>query len=286
MDTTGISGGTFPVNMVSVSTGGAIFVGNLAAPAVAGPPGDFKIYRYANEGAAPTVWYQGQPVTGTVAGQSTPTSIRTGDSLDLFGNGNDLKIVAGHGTSPLLPGSNSYSIFQDADGDGTAAVSTIDLGAATPSGEFRLGLSFGLDDTTVVGSAGTNGRLTTYSGTTGTLVGSVPLDTAERGLDVALVGGIPVLATLNSVTSLVNIWDVSSPLSPALLASGNATSGVLTANANGTVAVSWGAINGDSATLYAMSTNQGIQAFTFTVPEPATAAFAALGLLGLLRRRR
>jgi len=286
LDTTGISGGTFPINMVSVSNDGAIFVGNLVAPPAGGPGVDFKIYRYANEGAAPTVWYQGQPVVGTVAGQANPTSIRTGDSLDLIGTGNSLKIVAGHGTSPLLPGSNSYSIFQDADGDGIASVSTIDLGAATPSGEFRLGLTFGLDDATVVGSVGTNGRLTTYSGTAGILAGSVPFGAGERGLDVALVGGVPVLATLDSNNSLVRIYDVSSPLSPALLASANATSGTLAGNANGTVAVSWGAIDGASAKLYAMTTNQGIQAFTFTVPEPTTAAFAALGLLGLLRRRR
>ncbi len=138
----------------------------------------------------------------------------------------------------------------------------------------------------MAGSAGTNGRLTAYSGAAGTLVGTIPLAASERGLDVALVGGVPVLATLDTVTSGVNVYDVSSPLTPVLLASGNATSGALTANANGTVAVSWGAISGDSATLYAMSTNHGIQAFTFTVPEPATAGLAALGLFGLLRRRR
>ena len=286
LDTTGISGGTFPINMVTVSNDGAIFVGNLVAPAAGGPGSDFKIYRYANQGAAPAVWYQGQPVAGTVAGQANPTSIRTGDSLDIFGTGNALKIVAGHGTNPLLPGSNSYSIFQDADGDATASVSTIDLGTATPSGEFRLGITFGLDDATVVGSVGTNGRLTTYSGTTGTLAGSVPFGAGERGLDVALVGGLPVLATLDSNNSLVRVYDVSSPLTPTLLASANATSGTLAGNTNGTVAVAWGAIDGASAKLYAMSTNQGIQAFTFTVPEPTTAAFAALGLLGLLRRRR
>ena len=87
--------------------------------------------------------------------------------------------------------------------------------------------------------------------------------------------------------------DASNPGAPVYLASGNNTSGSLTANGNGTGQIAWGDItnNADgsvSRTLYAMSTNQGIQAFVVTVPEPAT--LSMIGLLfaacGLVSRRR
>ena len=82
--------------------------------------------------------------------------------------------------------------------------------------------------------------------------------------------------------SHVSIYDVSDPSAPIYLASGNNTTGALTANGNGTGQVAWGDVvdNGNgtlSRTLYAMSTNQGIQAFNVTlVPEPASIALCAL----------
>jgi len=64
-------------------------------------------------------------------------------------------------------------------------------------------------------------------------------------------------------------------------------SGTLTANGNGTGELAWGAVTTDGAgsftqILYAMSSNQGIQAFAITVPEPSTLAFGALGGIALL----
>jgi uncharacterized protein (TIGR03382 family) len=48
-------------------------------------------------------------------------------------------------------------------------------------------------------------------------------------------------------------------------------------------------VNGDgsfSQTLYAMGSNQGIQAFTVTVPEPGAATLALLGGSAWLLRRK
>ena len=61
-------------------------------------------------------------------------------------------------------------------------------------------------------------------------------------------------------------------LAPVLVASGDNTDPMTPANANGNGvgAVKWGAINGITATLYATNTNNGIQAFTVTVPDTAT----------------
>lgn len=93
------------------------------------------------------------------------------------------------------------------------------------------------------------------------------------------------MATIDTASSLVRVYDMADPNNPLLLASGNTTSGSLTANTNGVGAVQWGAVSGDTAALYAMSSNQGIQAFSFTVPEPSSALLGVAGLGVLLRRR-
>lgn len=76
-----------------------------------------------------------------------------------------------------------------------------------------------------------------------------------------------------------------------LLGSGNNTLGALVANGNGTGDVTFGAPTptGDgriSVAVYAMSSNQGIQAFTLLVPEPATGALLGLGVAALIGFRR
>ena len=73
---------------------------------------------------------------------------------------------------------------------------------------------------------------------------------------------------------------------PVWLASGNNTSGVLTANGNATGELAWGNttynVDGTSTTaLYAMSSNQGIQAFLVTIPEPGSFAVFRLRFRGL-----
>jgi hypothetical protein len=102
-----------------------------------------------------------------------------------------------------------------------------------------------------------------------------------------VLAGKPLLAVQSIGDSHVSIYDVTDPNNPLYLASGNNTSGTLTANGNGTGNLAWGNAVYDpvsgrwSEGLYAMSSNQGIQAFIVTVPEPGVSSLAALGL-GLL----
>jgi hypothetical protein len=134
-------------------------------------------------------------------------------------------------------------------------------------------------------------RNTSFSGTTGTLINSPAIPdpagaSADRLLAYKVVGGKSLLAVQSIGDSHVSIYDASDPSAPIWLASGNNTSGTLTANGNGTGEMAWGnpVDNGDgtfTVALYGMSSNQGIQAFLITVPEPGIGSLSLLGL-GLL----
>ena len=159
---------------------------------------------------------------------------------------------------------------------------------------MRLGLTF-VDATHILGTAGSSlYRNTSYSGSTATLINSPTIPdpagaTADRLLSYNVINGMALLAIQSIGDSHVSIYDASNPSAPVYLASGNTTSGTLTANGNGVGELGWGptVANGDgtfSARLYAMSSNQGIQAFTVTVPEPSTLALGLLGMGVLFRR--
>jgi hypothetical protein len=86
---------------------------------------------------------------------------------------------------------------------------------------------------------------------------------------------------IDSVSATVVVFDLTDPSSPVEIVSGTTTTGALTANPNGTGAVAWGTISGNSATLYAMNSNQGIQAFVVSLDPPASAGAYGAGCDGL-----
>lgn len=270
LNTTNIAGGTFALNMIGVGGDGLIYGGNLTTTASTTA---FQVYRWANELALPTRVFS-----------NTFAVTRIGDTFDVSGSGTATRIIASGGGTPAT---SSFALIDPSDGSG----SMVSL-SGTSAGDFRLGMTF-LDSDTVIGTqAGTNinpWRVVDLAGTTGTLAGS-PLWTSlgERPMDYAVVGGVGLLATVDTISSEVRLYDMTDPVNPLLLTSGNNTSGALTANGNGVGAVAWGDIAGDTATLYAMSCNQGIQAFLVTVPEPATMGLLLVGggLFLLIRRRR
>jgi hypothetical protein len=269
-----ISGGLFPINTVRVSSDGAIYVNNMTSAAPAN--GNFRVYRWANEASTPSVAYSGAPLTGA----------RIGDSIALIGSGSSTLLAAGYNTSPAIAGNNGYAII-----DPTAGTATHISFTGTPpnAGDFRLGMTF-TDASHVLGTQGGTGpfRYTSFSGPSGTLVSSyTPASNAERLMDYTVLAGTPLLAVQSTGDSHVSIYDMTTPSSPVLLVSGNNTSGTLAGNPNGTGQVAWGDVSYDpvsgrwSQTLYAMSSNQGIQAFIVSIPEPGSLALAALGLAAL-----
>lgn len=275
-----ISGGTFAVNMAGVAGDGAIYVGNLANPVSATAP--FNVYRWANEAALPTLAYSSTSIT---AG-------RMGDSLAVFGKGTSTLIAAGESDNSGSGPRNGYAILGTADGSTFTGSLVTFSGTPPEAGDFRLGITFE-NASTVIGTQGggtsTTIRETSFSGTTGTLLGSpaLTLSGAQRLMAFAEVGGVPLLATESTSDATVRIWDMTVPNAPVLLGSHNNTSGTLTANSHGTGELAWGDISGDTAKLWALSSNQGIQAFAIKVPEPGVIALLGLGLvLALLRRGR
>jgi hypothetical protein len=284
LNTTGISGGTFAVNMVGVGGEGTIYVANLTTQSTTSP---FKVYSWATEISAPTVAYSGDA--------GLPGS-RVGDDLATVGSGSSTALAAGYGSSPVVAGINGYAIIHPTASTATAVGFT---GTPPNGGDFRLGLSF-IDSSHVIGTAGSSlYRNTSFSGTSGTLLGSPAIPdpagaTADRLMAYTVLNGHALLAVQSVGDSHVSIYDMTDPNNPVWLASGNNTSGTLTANGNGTGDIAWGKPVYDSATgrwsenLYAMSSNQGIQAFIVTVPEPGMGSLAALGLalLGFWRKVR
>ncbi|MGI8602796.1 MAG: DUF4623 domain-containing protein [Verrucomicrobiales bacterium] len=278
LNDTGVTGGTFAINLVAAGSDGAIYAANLVS---GGVPPPLKVYRWANEAAAPTVAF-----TSSFTG-------RLGDSFDVIGGGASTRIVAGESSTAGTGARDSYVALATADGTNFTGGLVDFTGAPPDPGDFRLGLTF-LGDDTVLGTQGGTAtalpRLTNYSGSAGTLVASLNLtSTTERGFDYAIVGGIPLLATVETNTNVIRVYDMTDPTAPVLQASGN-TAGVFvpgTTAGAGTSQARWGAISGDTAILYASNTNNGIQAFTVVVPEPS--CLALLGLIGagfVTRRRR
>ena len=269
--TTGVvpAGGTFKVNAIDVGADGAIYVGNLSTAANS----NFKVYRWANESAPATLAYDG--LTGLA---------RTGDSFAATGSGSST-VLAAAGSNNVT--ASNFAVLATTDGlNYTSTAYTSVPGTSTATNDYRLGLTF-VDNDTLIGNQGTNARVTDFAATAN-VVDSIPLGAAQRAIDYAVIDGIPFIAVIDSNSSLVQVLDITTPSAPILYDQLNLTSGLLAANGNGngTGAVAWGAITGDSATLYAMNTNQGIQAFTFKVPEPTTLGALALAAGGLMLRRR
>lgn len=273
LNTTGISGGTFAVNMPAVSSNGSIYVANLTIAMSATSP--YKIYKWANEAAVPSTMFS----TSTLLAGS-----RLGDDIALIDTGGTTLLGAGFNSTPAIVGNNGYAVVDVATSTANAVSFT---GTPPNAGDFRLGITF-TDASHILGTAtGGSYRDTSFAGTVGTLLGTGTLNNnTERLLAATTIAGTPILAAMSTTDSHVSIYDITNPLTPVFLGSANNTSGTLVANTNGVGELAWGPVVGNTATLYAMNSNQGIEAFIVTVPEPVTLLPMAAGLLVLRRSKR
>ena len=260
LDTTGVAGGTFTLNMIDVADDGAIYAANLDTT------GGLNVYRWANEGAAPTVAFSG--ATGLP---------RAGDSFAVKGAGASTQIIASGS------GSTGFARFQTVDGlNFTGGIVPV-TGAA--AGGFRLGLDFVSDNTAIGKQTGTDINDVGVGGGAANVnsvnsLGEAPLAfDSNNGLlatvdinssDVRLYDGTDL-----TVLTSTGFMDIKTNLTVASIANGN-----------GTGDLKFGTGPAGDLRLYALNSNNGIQAFS-VVPEPTSLALAALALAGVpaLRRR-
>jgi len=271
LNTTGIAGGTLIINMVDVGDDGFIYAGNLSGSAAA----DFSIYRWADSSPAtePTIAFRG------------PTGYaRTGDSFAVTGAGADTRIIASGS------GSSGIAVYDTFDGESfTQAPASPTTGS--PAGGFRLGLDFIDGDTTIGKQTGATFYSavidfdgTTIGSTVATEIGPTALQNPNENL-LAFYGPNSLLATLETNSNLVRLYDASKLSSLTLLSSLNLTSAFLT-NGNAVGDLAFG-VGPGGLRLYALNTNNGIQAFSVTaVPEPGSILLATLFGVGVVARRR
>ncbi|MCA9258685.1 MAG: DUF4623 domain-containing protein [Planctomycetales bacterium] len=279
-----ISGGTFTTNMVGIAEDGAIYVGNLSTNNATSP---FKVYRWENESSTPTVAYDSVLQGGILSGA------RIGDTLDVIGSGSDTRLVAGYSRFTPVSGNNSFAIFDTDNGlsfDGTHVA----IGADPPTaGDFALGITFA-DADTILGKQTDFGYVVDVDGTTGSVVSPFETDGSTlRPMDYAVVDGRPLLAILEASSSIdeiararLFIYDMSDPALPVAERKIGEVSAlpagfIQDPNVNGTGQVKFGPINGRTAVIYALSTNNGIQAFELTLDPAAvdTADFNSDGVV-------
>jgi hypothetical protein len=201
-----------------------------------------------------------------------------------------------------VPGNNSFALFTTGDGSAYTA-NNVTLTASgsnppSPAGNFRLGMTF-QDSDTIIGKSDVNAAsVVNLSSTT---AGSVDATFSTDGIslkpmDFAVVSGKPIIAMIeatgDTTTARARLFvydmsDLSAPLAQRQIAVGTTLPMVdpgnptQFANGNATGQVKFGAINNNVATIYAMSTNNGIEAFTLTLELPplANADFNSDGLV-------
>jgi hypothetical protein len=322
MNANGISGGTFQINMAGVSSDGKIYVGNLATGG-----GAFKVYSWDGESSlvAPTVPFQWTVPANSTTSSGTG-AYRFGDAFDVYGSGTNVQFAAAGTTTGTTGGlgtgfrNNGNFLVGTTDTTNTFTLFKGMANTGTNANNYRLSLSY-VDADTLIGMEGGAAKLTdfifssgTQQGVNATVISSIQSGTAALGgtsqykiVDYTVMGSKSYLAALRTGdtvsgvgANIVDVYDITATMtqlsgtSPVLVASLSVTTGT-NANPDGSGQLAWGAVTYEpvnqiySAPLYALNTNNGIQAMVFAVPEPSTTAVVACcsaGLAALMLRRR
>ncbi|MBA4250237.1 MAG: hypothetical protein C0425_00115 [Chlorobiaceae bacterium] len=155
LDMTGVTGGTFLINIVKVTSDGVIYACNLTTNGVG-----FKIYRWANQSAIPTVAFSGD--IGT---------LRIGDALGLSGSGASTVIYAsGSANTNVL-------VFTTTDGLTFTNTATIPVTAGLARGAIS---PIGTGPTSDIWVKGA-GTAATRVSSTGTVIDAIPTTTIATG---------------------------------------------------------------------------------------------------------
>ncbi len=248
------TGSTFPINLISVTDDGVIYAAGLALANQT-----FRVYRWADEAAAPTIAFEG------VVAQ------RTGDAFKVVGTGTNTLIYGSGG------GSNRVYIFSTADGEAF----TLNTEVAVTAGLARGGIaptSVGVNSNMWVNGSGTAVTLIDASGATVASISSTKIGTSFMHVDYFSSGGKDYIAVaggnVEASSRRVEIWNVTVPGSAYLAAFGT-MQGTWAANANGTGTVDvYFNADDDEFRVYHLVTNNLIAGYSDVI-----APFQAIDLL-------
>lgn len=276
----GYSSGTFVVNAAGAGSDGSVYVANLVTAGTE----LFKVYSWASDSDFTT---PASVAFSLIRSDASWAGInRIGDVFTATGSGSSAQWAAAGSNSAT--GTNSTFSVGTVNGSNAQTTYTAIPGTVSAATNgYRLGLSF-VDSDTIIGTQGATLYTTDFNGSTATVQAGT-IGAAQRPVAYLNHSGVAYMATIDTNSSTVSVYNMQDPTNLQLLFTGNTTTGTLTGNLNGTGGIGWGpSLGGDSYTLFAMSTNQGIQGFVATVPEPTSLALlaAGAGALGIFRRRR
>lgn len=195
--TNGISGGTFILSKIGVAEDGVIYAANFGTYSASNP---FKVYRWANESAVPTLAFSGDPGKGN--------NQQWGNALAVRGTGANTQILlASRGTIlALLTTSN-----------GTNFSSTV-LATDTPAGAFYHGLAFGAGDTFWGKTNSGPLRWMQFNRNTGTATALRTFPDAEFPAAIGPIAVDPVNQLLAGVAietpDTLRFFDIAAPTNP------------------------------------------------------------------------
>jgi hypothetical protein len=263
LDVTGISGGTFAASMIGITDDGVIYAANLTTGSLTTP---FKVYRWANEDAAPTIAYEGDPGNGDSGAD------RWGDSFDVRGSGLTTQLLAG--TSDT---SAKVAVFTTTDGENFTHTSI--AGAATAAG--TISVAFGEGNTIWTKRPNAVLRHVSFdlaSGTATQLHTFTQAPVASIGFSGKYYGAIAVETPDHG-----RVYDVSDLASGPILV-GQLDFAADNANANAVGAVDFGGTN-----VFFLDTNNGLLAARIVAgatpvtiqTQPATTTVIETGVISL-----
>ncbi|MCB1125535.1 MAG: DUF4623 domain-containing protein [Verrucomicrobiae bacterium] len=253
----GMSGGTFPVNMVGVAEDGAIYVGNLSTSTTAP---QFKLYRYADDQlwTWPEVAFDGDPAGTDPDSGASLNPQRWGDTMDVRGSGANTQVV--------IASRNTAAIAILTTEDGVTFTSTLIEGAANGNGS--LGVAFGAGNTVYTKINNGALRLVSFDLATGTST------LIQSWADPAIPNGVAPIATDAAAKELagvlyggngVNLYNIEDTTQPPIFIDSEPNPNS-NANGNGVGSADFG-----NNRLFVLDTNNGLQAYKIvrsTTAEP------------------
>ncbi|MFA6617572.1 MAG: FlgD immunoglobulin-like domain containing protein [Candidatus Neomarinimicrobiota bacterium] len=243
LDMTGVTGGFYGISLMKADAddAGVIYACNLASGA------DFKVYRWADEDAVPTV-----------ALQLAVTS-RFGDVFEVSGSGVNTKLYAS------ARGATEIKVFGTSDGVNFSEVQSIPIAAAAADG----GISVVNEEMLWINAAWKNASLID---TAGTLIAALELPESYYGnvQYIQAANGAKLLAMNTNHNAgnrrKVEVFNVSDPMLPELWASAE-MGNIEKSNGNVAGNLKYDLNVDGTITLYQMATNNAIASWTLEVPE-------------------